>query len=34
MEKLPSGQYEAQISFQYKAQKISKVASFTVVAGS
>ena len=34
MEKLPSGQYEAQISFQYKGQKVSKVTTFAVGAGS
>jgi hypothetical protein len=34
MGKLPSGQYEAQISFHYKGQKVSKVTTFAVGAGS
>jgi hypothetical protein len=33
-EKLPSGQYEAQISFHYKRQKVSKVTTFAVGTGS
>jgi VWFA-related protein len=34
MEKLPSGQYETQISFQYKGQKVSRVTTFAVGPGS
>lgn len=34
VEKLPSGHYEAQVSFQYKGQKVSKVTTFAVGAGS
>jgi hypothetical protein len=34
MEKLPAGQYEVQISFQYKGQKVSKVATFGAGTGS
>ncbi len=34
LEKLPAGQYEAQITFGYKGQKVSKVTTFAVGAGS
>jgi hypothetical protein len=34
LEKLPAGQYEAQITFAYKGQKVSKVTTFAVGAGS
>jgi hypothetical protein len=33
LQKLQAGQYEAQISFQYKGQKVTKVAAFSVGAG-
>lgn len=34
LEKLPTGQYEAQVSFLYKGQKITRVVAFSVGAGS
>lgn len=34
VEKLPSGQYEAQVSFGYKGQKVTKATTFTVGSGS
>ena len=34
LEKLPSGQYDAQVSFQYKGQKVTKATTFTVGSGS
>lgn len=34
LEKLPSGQYEAQVSFQYKGEKVTKATTFSVGTGS
>ena len=34
LEKLPAGQYDAQVSFQYKGQKVTKATTFTVESGS
>jgi VWFA-related protein len=34
LEKLPSGQYDAQVSFQYKGQKVTRATAFTIGSGS